>query len=149
MWQKTIAYIKLLLLFQLCVEINCQLQPLERDYHTSTLIGDKLYILGGRSVRINVGDAGKDFFYLDVSVEFNTKNLLWRDLSSINTVPPHGAATSVKGGANNNTLFLYGGYNAKMEFVYMFNPQENSWNIPRIGGYNIKVKKKVRDRSYR
>src|ERR1043166_6191517 len=99
------AYIYiLLLLFQLFVEINCQIKPLQREYHTATLIDNKLYILGGGAV-----NTGKEFFYLDVSVAFNTQKLSWQDLSSINTVPAHEGAASVKGGANNNTLFLYGG----------------------------------------
>jgi hypothetical protein len=49
---------------------------------------------------------GKDFFYIDFSVPFNTRNLILKDLSNINTVPPHYSAASAKGGVNNNTLFI-------------------------------------------
>src|SRR6266516_2189639 len=111
MLQKNLVYITLWLL--LLVEINCQMTPFkpnQRIGHTATLIDNKLYILGGSSkASKGVDDVEKDFFYLDVSVPFNIKNLSWKDLSSINPVPSHYFAASVKGGVNNNTLFLYGG----------------------------------------
>src|ERR1041384_4762173 len=89
----------------LLVEIDCQMTtfvPKQRLVHTATLIDNKLYILGGLEfIGSSSGLPGKEFFYLDVSAPFNTKKLLWQDLSGINTVPPHAGATSVKGGANN------------------------------------------------
>src|SRR4051794_13243411 len=95
-------YIILWLLFQLLVEINCQktpLRPIQRYFHTATLINDNLYILDGANI---VNDAEiNEFFYLDVSVPFNTKELLWQNLTNINTVPAHDGAATVKGGANN------------------------------------------------
>ena len=104
-----LIYIVLWLLFQL-IEINCQMAPFkpsQRYDHTATLIDDKLYILGGHlSDDDNTGPIGEQFFYLDVSVSFNTKVLLWNDLTSINTVPSRNSATSVNGSANNDTLFF-------------------------------------------
>jgi N-acetylneuraminic acid mutarotase len=139
MLKNSSAYFVLCILFQMLVEINCQIIPSQRIDHTATFIDGKLYILGG----FNYNDLktatiiGKDFIYLDVSVEFNTQNLLWKNLSSINIVPPHIDATSVKGGANNNTLFLYGGRTRTESLVYTFDPQSNSWTIPKITGVNI------------
>jgi hypothetical protein len=114
MLQKNLIFIWLLVQL-LVVKINCQLAPFKpRCLHTATLIDNKLYILGGL-LREN------DFFYLDVSVAFNTQNLLWNDLSNVNIVPAHYNSASVKGGANNNTLFLYGGRNnTVMDLVYTF-----------------------------
>ncbi|GBC10142.1 hypothetical protein RclHR1_09380002 [Rhizophagus clarus] len=112
-------------------------KPEQRDGHTATLIDNKLYILGGEYIDgSGFPDVGKDFFYLDVSVSLNTQNLLWNDLSNINTVPTHYDAASVGGGANDSTLFLYGGNSSvtTMELVYAFDPQSNSWSIPKITG---------------
>ncbi|GBB89583.1 hypothetical protein RclHR1_01630021 [Rhizophagus clarus] len=143
MLKKTIIYIKLWILFQLFVEISCQIKPLERKYHTATLIDNKLYILGGGIILTDSAEkAGKEFFYLDVSVAFNTQKLFWQDLSNVNTVPSHIGATAVKGGANNNTIFLYGGTDTVPTLVYIYDPQSNSWSIPKIGGYNIHEKKR-------
>ncbi|GET01646.1 hypothetical protein GLOIN_2v1761507 [Rhizophagus clarus] len=116
-------------------------KPKQRDGHTATLIDNKLYILGGEYINDSGPDVGKDFFYLDVSVSFNTQNLSWNDLSNINIIPSHFDAASVKGGANNSSLFLYGGNNnTTMDLVYIFNPQGDSWNIPKITG-NIGTRK--------
>ncbi|CAG8649740.1 14088_t:CDS:2 [Funneliformis caledonium] len=127
------------LLIQLLVEVKCQTTPFrstQRSSHTATLIDSNLYILGGRNDE--TGRIGNEFFYLDVSVPFNTQNILWHNLTSINIVPAHISAASVNGGANNKTLFLYGGSSDKvMSLVYTFDTQSNSWNIPKITGDNI------------
>ncbi|CAG8660234.1 13853_t:CDS:2 [Rhizophagus irregularis] len=104
---------------------------MKRHDHTATIIDNKLYILGGSGYN---GD--HEFFYLDVSKKFNTKNLLWKDLSYNNIVPSHYGATSVVGGVNNNTLFLYGVYNSAMALVYTFDPKYNKWDNPQIIGDN-------------
>src|ERR1051325_9176577 len=119
MLKDILAYTILWFLFRSVAEINCQtvpFKPMGRSWHTATLINGKLYILDG----ISGYSVGKDFFYLDVSVPFDTQDLLWQNLSSVNSiVPPHFGAASVNGGANNNTLFLYGGDNyTAMELVY-------------------------------
>src|SRR5687767_7661069 len=127
-------YILLWLLIQLLIEINCQVapfKPLKRSGHTATLIDDKLYILGGGDTPNSI--AFLQFFYLDVSVSFNTQELLWSDLTSINTLPPHHVAASVKGGINNNTLFLFGGNNETMALVYSFDIQSNLWSVIKTG----------------
>ncbi|RIA79619.1 hypothetical protein C1645_840277 [Glomus cerebriforme] len=103
--------------------------------HTATLIDNKLYILGGSDGKYIIE---KNFFYLDVSVPFSTQNLLWKDLSIIDILPPHEYATSIIGGTNNDTLFLYGGitYDQTMALVYTFDSKSDSWSIPKITGVN-------------
>jgi N-acetylneuraminic acid mutarotase len=129
------------ILLQVLVKVNCQMNPFKPTVyskHTATLIDNKLYILGGvYLVGLKEKSIGKEFFCLDVSVPFNTQELLWQDLTSVNMLPPHNYATSAIGGANNDTLFLYGGYRDSqiiMESVYTFNSRSNSWNIPKITG---------------
>src|SRR2546423_15565999 len=105
--QKDSVYFVLWFLLQL-LEVNSQMTPFTPSVlngHTATFINNKLYILGGIDVN---SKALKEFFYLDASVSFNTQGLPWKDLSNINIVPSHDSATTVKGGANNDTLFLYG-----------------------------------------
>src|SRR5687768_13149403 len=104
MIQNFLAYIILFQLLLSLVKINCYVipfRPRKRYCHTATLVHNKLYILGGHSI-----STGGDFFYLDTSYSFNTKELPWKDLSSINVVPPHFGAASAKGGVNNDTLIL-------------------------------------------
>jgi hypothetical protein len=130
-------FIILNLIQLLLVEVNCQKTPLipsQRFLHTATFIDKKLYILGGRfTPESSVEAAGRNFFYLDLSVPFNTQNLLWQDLSSSNIVPSHRGAAAVRGGANNNTLFVCGGNSTNIEIapVYSFDSQ-NGWRILKI-----------------
>src|SRR5204862_452188 len=112
------------------------LKPGPRYGHTATLINDKLYILGGNIHNdINVSPT---FFYLDVSVPFDTNELKWIDLSKNNIIPPHYLSTAIKGGTNNNTLFLYGGEplaaGGVMDLVYTFDTQNNLWRVPEMTG---------------
>ncbi|RGB41051.1 hypothetical protein C1646_752574 [Rhizophagus diaphanus] len=135
MTKNFLRYFLLWILIQLLIKGNCQSYykyfPMKRHDHTATIIDNKLYILGGSGYN---GD--HEFFYLDVSKKFNTKNLLWKDLSHSNIVPSHYGATSVVGGVNNNTLFLYGVYNSAMALVYTFDPIYNKWDNPQITGDN-------------
>src|ERR1051325_476996 len=114
------------ILLQLLVEVKSQVTSFRRSSHTATLIKDKIYILGG-SLPNNIDTAPVgSFLYLDVSVPFNTDQLNWIDLSNVNIIPPHRFAASVRGGANNDTLFLYGGgslENEPMALVYSFDTQ--------------------------
>ncbi|PKY49670.1 galactose oxidase, partial [Rhizophagus irregularis] len=132
------VYFILWILIQVLVKVNCQMTPFKPSvysHHTATLIDNKLYILGGYGLKNN---RVKEFFYLDVSVPFNTQELSWQDLSNINMVPLHSSATSVKGGPNNDTLFLYGGDSSDqtMALVYTFDSRSIVWSIPKITGFN-------------
>ncbi|RIA89129.1 hypothetical protein C1645_825254 [Glomus cerebriforme] len=119
-------------------------KPGSRYGHTATLIDDKLYILGGgqASSGATVEIFGTEFFYLDVSGSFNTQKLLWQNLSNINIVPSHSLAASVKGGANNDTLFLYTSenINPELKFIYTFDSQKKIWDTPPISGNNVPKK---------
>ncbi|CAB4399938.1 unnamed protein product [Rhizophagus irregularis] len=143
MSKNILAYFLLWILLQVLVDVNCQLIPFKPSglfRHTATFIDNKLYILGGTLASNDT--LVKGFFYLDISVPFNTQELSWQDLSSINKVPLHSSATSAKGGANNDTLFLYGGFSndPTMALVYTFDPQHIVWNPQKITGINAKYK---------
>ncbi|RGB43749.1 hypothetical protein C1646_797940 [Rhizophagus diaphanus] len=129
--------ITLWFLFQLFIEINCQISPYvlkERHRHTATLFDKKLYILGGFPFE----EIGNEFFYIDFSVSFNTQNLKVNDLSNINTLSPHYKSGSAIGGVNNDTLFILIGISSdeypKMKSINTFNFRSNSWSFPKIAG---------------
>ena len=135
-----IIYIALCILLQFLVEVKSQkptFKPDLRYAHTATFINDKIYILGGAIPPGVVKSPKETFMYLDVSASFNTNELKWIDLSNNNIVPPHAYFAAVKGGANNDTLFLYGGdglNGQKIDLVYTFNTQSNAWSVPEITG---------------
>src|SRR5436190_11667387 len=132
----SLIYITLSILLQCLVDVKSQaaiFKPDSRTTHTATLINNKLYILGG--VASNDTQPKGAFFYLDVSVPFNTNELKWNDLSATtkNILPPNDYSAAVKGGANNDTLFLYGGQSVnaadKLSLVYTFDTQNNLCKI--------------------
>src|ERR1041384_4137673 len=107
-----LIHITLCILLQFLVEVKPQTTSFKlnlREAHTATFIDDKLYILGG-VVPSNYSSPKETFLYLDFSPPFKTSadKLKWHFLDS-SIVPPHRYAAAIKGGANNNTLFLYGG----------------------------------------
>ncbi|PKY57005.1 hypothetical protein RhiirA4_448900 [Rhizophagus irregularis] len=125
---------------QLLVEVKSQLityKPDLRYAHTATLIEDKIYILGGAVPADNGISPKETFLYLDVSTPFITNEVKYIDISNNNAVPSHLFAIATKGGANNSTLFLYGGEslgNQTKELVYTFDAQHSTWSVPKITG---------------
>ncbi|GBB99631.1 hypothetical protein RclHR1_03590006 [Rhizophagus clarus] len=81
--------------------------------------------------------SGSDFFFIDFSIPFNTKELTWENLSGSYTLPLLAYAAAVKGGITNNTLFIYGGIvDSASPLVYRYDPPSNIWNTPNIAGIN-------------
>ncbi|CAG8750602.1 5775_t:CDS:2, partial [Rhizophagus irregularis] len=121
------------------VKVYSQILTIKPDLrydHTATLIRDGLYIIGGATP--DGKTPNYPFLFLDVSIPFDTKQLKWHDLSNLSNndiVPSHQFAAAIKGGADNNTLFLYGGMNLDnnpMSLVYTLN--NLSWDTPKING---------------
>src|SRR5581483_6049657 len=135
-----LIYITFIILFQFLIDVNSQsttFKPDLREAHTATFINDKLYILGGSIVGTKLSPK-EEFLYLDFPTPFkaNVNKLEWHVLSN-DTVPSHRYAATVKGGANNNTLFLYGGeslIDETMALVYTFDTSNNLWRIPEMMG---------------
>ncbi|CAG8503357.1 8279_t:CDS:2, partial [Funneliformis caledonium] len=142
MFKNSLIYLVLWFLIQLLIEVNCQsntFKPSFRSLHTATYVDDKLYILGGQPDNGNLEKPGTQFFYLDVSVPFvNNQGLKWNDISNINIIPGHVAATTATNGINNTTFFLYGGSSSdgQMATVYTFDTRNNKWSVALVN-YNI------------
>ncbi|CAG8518200.1 9133_t:CDS:2, partial [Dentiscutata heterogama] len=85
--------------------------PLPSYSHGAILIGKKLYILGGdaNNTSIQFAPTKDDFFYLDVSAEFNTTNIQWTDLSNVVGIPKQSRAAVSASGPNKDIIFLIGG----------------------------------------
>ncbi|CAB4395777.1 unnamed protein product [Rhizophagus irregularis] len=106
--------------FQIIVNINCQQYvPKGRVFHTSTLIGTRIYYLGGQN---NESLLTNDFFYLDISKSFNkTKDSLpFVNVTLGGSVPRHyGAATTVFGKSKNSIFFFSGDIGALQNTIQL------------------------------
>ncbi|CAG8755263.1 uncharacterized protein OCT59_020288 [Rhizophagus irregularis] len=112
------------------------IKPDLRYDYTATLIKDGLYIIGGATP--DGKTPNYPFLFLDISIPFDTKQLKWHDLSNLSKndiVPSHKSAAAIKGGADNNTLFLYGGMNLENNTMSLVCTLNNlSWDTPKING---------------
>ncbi|RIB14716.1 hypothetical protein C2G38_2143914 [Gigaspora rosea] len=118
--------------------------PNGRIYHSSVLIGDKLYFSGGYNNSI---DSMSEFFYLDVSKPFTTTDnvsIPWIDLT-YTSGPSKIEATACTGGKNNDMIFIFGGSSPPtviQSFVNPFDTNKQQWikitsvgNIPSYRSY--------------
>jgi N-acetylneuraminic acid mutarotase len=110
--------------------------PVGRLGHSSILIGNKIYYFGG------VTDVGSsdEAFYLDLSQSFNVANPPWTQVTNI----PFGSswAAVALDNSNNADIYLFGGVmndvitqkDSYKSFVYKFNINSLTWNIPTVSG---------------
>ncbi|EXX60866.1 Kel2p [Rhizophagus irregularis DAOM 197198w] len=111
--------------------------PVGRIGHSSTLIGNKIYYFGGIT---DVGASLNDVFYLDLSQPFNVANPPWIKITDI----PFGSSwgSVALDNSNNTEVYLFGGITDDVNtqkdsfksFVYKFNINSLSWNIPTVSG---------------
>src|SRR5215217_7600889 len=99
----TLFSISILCLLQFIIKVNAQLSPSYRKLHSAVLVEKKLYIFGGFSGpgltpenEINYNNNPDDrFFYLDVSIPFDTSNLPWRRIPDNVRKLPLGSLSSI------------------------------------------------------
>ncbi|PKY23795.1 hypothetical protein RhiirB3_471648 [Rhizophagus irregularis] len=111
--------------------------PVGRIGHSSILIGNKIYYFGGIT---DVGASLNDVFYLDLSQPFNVANPPWIKITDI----PFGSSwgSVALDNSNNTEVYLFGGITDDVNtqkdsfksFVYKFNINSLSWNIPAVSG---------------
>src|SRR5688572_15343345 len=108
---KLLNWLYILLNFQLYYHLVKAYTPRPRFSHSAVLIGGKLYMIGGDIAETVLFEfsPSDDFFYLDVSVPFNTSNVPYVDLNDINGTPKFSRAAESVGGVNEDTIFLFGG----------------------------------------
>ncbi|CAB4446276.1 unnamed protein product [Rhizophagus irregularis] len=138
----TLFLITLLCLFQI---INAQLSPNVRKLFSTVHIEKKLYVYGGfmDNENANAQKTPDDrFFYLDVSIPFDTSNLPWRTipdnaknlpLESLSSIFTGGSAASI-GGVNNETIYLFNNENDNKTSILSYNSQSNIWNTQNFSG---------------
>lgn len=90
--------------------------------HTATLVGKRLYFIGGSQE--------KEFFYLDLSKSFDTRNANWLTVNS--NLTRNNFATSVVFG---ESIIFIGGKTTQLDdpFIYVFNTNKGEWVSPNTG----------------
>ncbi|KRY37343.1 Kelch domain-containing protein 3, partial [Trichinella spiralis] len=110
-------------------------KPSWRDFHTATVIGDRMYVFGGRSDEAgphhsNVERYPTDLFYLDLST------FEWHEVQTTGERPT--GRRSHSAWEYSGCLYIFGGYNGLTNHhsnsVYRFNPNSLKWEKMKPGG---------------
>jgi N-acetylneuraminic acid mutarotase len=117
--------------------------PGGRLAHSSVLVENKLYFLGGVVDNDN-NFCSNEVFYLDVSKPFNMQAPLWTDLTPNAGIPFRSCFGSVSLNKINNeqTIFLFGGITLDIatnndyfpSIIYSLNLNSLKWNTPAVKG---------------
>ncbi|RHZ88858.1 hypothetical protein Glove_21g266 [Diversispora epigaea] len=109
--------------------------------HSTTLLDKKLYFIGGYELTT---EDNSSFFYIDLNQSFNVSTPAFVPLESA----PVGIiyATACVGGANNATIFVFGGINQDKnsksqimdKLINKFDTTSQEWSTPQIKGEPIR-----------
>jgi len=108
--------------------------PCHRDFHAATMLGDNMYVFGGRSDERGQYHSSVDYYDNAIYV-LNMKTLTW-------SMPK---VTNAPIGRRSNTLwafagrvYMFGGFESKnnrhFSDLYRFNPQDNTWTQLKPAG---------------
>ncbi|GBB86472.1 hypothetical protein RclHR1_01290016 [Rhizophagus clarus] len=128
--------------FQINITSSEQYVLKNRALHTATLIGKKIYFLGGLTKSLTGPStySTNDFFTLDVSKWFNqSEGYPYEDLSNstVNVIPVHNRATTSVGGHFKDSIFLFDGdmgrqSNYASETLQSFSTSQQTWENVEI-----------------
>jgi hypothetical protein len=136
----------LFLITSLCLLqiVSAQLNPNLRKLFSAVLIEKKLYIYGGFMDKEDAkaqSTPDDRFFYLDVSIPFNTSNLPWRaipdnvknlPLGILSSEATGGVAASI-GGVKNDSIFFFNNEKSNSP-ILSYNSPNNVWNTQNLSG---------------
>lgn len=127
-----IQIILYMIFFEITIVSSQQYVPMGRRYHTATLVGTKIYFLGGN---LQNYEFTNEFFYLEISKSFDkTKGSLpFVDLSNkFSGIPALSGAVASIGGKLRDSIFLFGGsigaFDDPFKLLYSFNTTQQEWN---------------------
>uniref|UniRef100_UPI00358F92CE kelch domain-containing protein 3 n=1 Tax=Myxine glutinosa TaxID=7769 RepID=UPI00358F92CE len=99
-----------------------------RDFHSATFIGPKMFVFGGRADLLGPAHSNHEIYCNRIKV-FDTEFDTWLH-PTINGFSPEGRR-SHSAYAYNGELYIFGGYNALMDYhfddLWKFNPETMMW----------------------
>ncbi|KAI6220664.1 Kelch repeat type 2 and Kelch repeat type 1 domain containing protein [Aphelenchoides fujianensis] len=112
--------------------------PQYRDFHSACVLGDRMYVHGGRS-----DERGQ----WHTNVDFYDPFIYYLDLKTNEWVMPKQTRESAPPGRRSNSLwayknkvFMFGGYESKFDRhfndLYSFDPATSKWSVLRPAGLN-------------
>ncbi|XP_037024421.1 kelch domain-containing protein 3 [Bradysia coprophila] len=109
--------------------------PSYRDFHTATVLDNKMYIFGGRGDRHSPFHTQEEI-YCDQLVYLDLSTRKWTKPNATGSVPLGRRSHSAF--VYNKQLYVFGGYNSIMEKhfndLYCYNPSLNRWSVVTARG---------------
>ncbi|XP_055982320.1 kelch domain-containing protein 3 isoform X2 [Sorex fumeus] len=99
-----------------------------RDFHSATMLGNHMYVFGGRADRFGPFHSNNEIYCNRIRV-FDTKTEAWLDCPHTLVLPEGRRSHSAFG--YNGELYIFGGYNARLNRhfhdLWKFNPVSFTW----------------------
>ncbi|XDV49740.1 hypothetical protein PO909_018930 [Leuciscus waleckii] len=105
-----------------CVSV-CGTPARWRDFHSATIIGSKMFVFGGRADRFGPFHSNNEIYCNKIKI-FDTETNSWMNTASAQLLPEGRRSHSAF--AYNGELYIFGGYNARLDRhfndLWKFNP---------------------------
>ncbi|XP_060045855.1 kelch domain-containing protein 3 isoform X3 [Erinaceus europaeus] len=99
-----------------------------RDFHSATMLGNQMYVFGGRADRFGPFHSNNEIYCNRIRV-FDTRTEAWLDCPPTPVLPEGRRSHSAFG--YNGELYIFGGYNARLNRhfhdLWKFNPASFTW----------------------
>ncbi|XP_047653324.1 kelch domain-containing protein 3 isoform X3 [Phacochoerus africanus] len=99
-----------------------------RDFHSATMLGNHMYVFGGRADRFGPFHSNNEIYCNRIRV-FDTRTEAWLDCPPTPVLPEGRRSHSAFG--YNGELYIFGGYNARLNRhfhdLWKFNPVSFTW----------------------
>nr|BAB23704.1 unnamed protein product [Mus musculus] len=99
-----------------------------RDFHSATMLGNHMYVFGGRADRFGPFHSNNEIYCNRIRV-FDTRTEAWLDCPHTPVLPEGRRSHSAFG--YNGELYIFGGYNARLNRhfhdLWKFNPGSFTW----------------------
>lgn len=117
--------------------------PSYRDFHTATILMDRMYVFGGRGDRQSPYHTQEEI-YCPKIVYLDLKTRVWHTPNTTGSIPVGRRSHSAF--VYNGMLYVFGGYNSILELhfndLYCFDPMTNRWSLVSANGETPKARRR-------
>lgn len=117
--------------------------PSYRDFHSATILNNRMYIFGGRGDRHSPYHSQEEIYYSEI-VYLDLRTNEWHTPSAIGTIPVGRRSHSAF--VYNNLIYIFGGYNGNLDQhfndMYCFDPKHNLWSRVMTKGKTPKARRR-------
>lgn len=131
--------------------LTTETPPSYRDFHTATILNDRMYVFGGRGDRHSPYHTQEEIYCPQI-VYLDLKTRVWHTPNTTGTIPVGRRSHSAF--VYNEKLYIFGGYNSMLDQhfndLYCFDPVQSRWSLSTAKGLPPKPRRRqvclVKDR---